>query len=104
VKKIFFDLYNGEIVEPISSLPKYMVIVHSGEIEELYTCFRVQNIADRGGQDWVDDQLHKEKQNWNDNASLRKDLRKFVRQNKFWFKQSNHFEKNPNRFIWIRFM
>lgn len=103
MKKIYFDLHNGEVGDPFGVLPKYMAIVKRGKVKEIYTCFRVQNIAEKGGQEWVDEQLSKEAHDWSECQWLMDTLSRYIMHPKHWFKDSNHTECAANRFIWIRF-
>lgn len=103
MKRIYFDLDNGVVRDPYAIFPKYMAIVKRGKVKELYTCFRVQNIADKGGQKWVDAELEDERKDWGSFHWLTESLNKYINHPKHWFKDTNHIEETFNRFIYIRF-
>ena len=103
MKKIYFNVVNGEVVEPFTSLPTYCAIVQKGLVTEIHACFSVQNII-KGGQGWVKEQVQNQAEIWKEhNPDLKKSLNRFVRQPKYWFKDTNHIESSYDRFIFIRF-
>lgn len=104
MKRIYFDLDNGRVRDPYAIFPKYMAIVSKGKVKELYTCFRIQNIPDKGGQRWVSEQLEEEKWAWENLDNLKDTLNSYIKHPKHWFKEQNHEESTFDRFTYIRFI
>lgn len=103
VKKIYFNLSNGTVVNHYSSLPPYYALVSKGKVKEIYACFSVSNIATHG-YDWLQERLDREVKIWDEyNPDLKNQLNRHVRKSEFWFKDTNFVEQNYNRFIYIRF-
>jgi hypothetical protein len=104
MKKLHFNVSNGEVVNPYSVLPPYYTLISKGMIKEIYMCFSVSNIANNG-QNWVQEQVEKELKIWEEyNSNLKKSLNKLVRSPKYWLKETNHTEQSYDRFIFIRFL
>lgn len=103
MKKIYFNLQNGAVVDPPESLPAYYALVSKGKVKEVYACFSVNNIQNYDS-DWVKNSLADKLERWDEwNPNLIKLLHVYVNQPRFWFKDTNHIEKSYDRFIYIRF-
>ncbi|AEO93710.1 gp452 [Bacillus phage G] len=102
MKKIYFNVSNGQIEDPNNSyFPRYKAMCRFGKIKEIYTLFSIDAILENG-QDWVDHQIKHEYKDWKYYSNLRKELQNFIAQPKFWFKRTNYKEGLTNKFVWIK--
>ena len=97
MRLLYFNISNGEVIQPSKALPAFRVTTNKMEIIQIETCFNVGNIIERG-MDWYFDQLDKEWVSWeHEHPHLMKSLKKFVRQEyiKHPFKYTNFIATNP---------
>lgn len=97
MRKVYFDINNGEIVKPRLILPaSYRAILDwRFKIIRIDACFSIQNIEIYGNK-WKEKELFNEYNDWNDYKWLMKSLKKYIRKNifKIVFKKDWNFVIN----------
>jgi hypothetical protein len=104
MKTIYFNLSNGEVVDPSKYLPAYKATIRKGYIAEIAVCFSLQNIT-KNGYEWVENNVKKEKEEWDRIDLLKNSLNFYIRK---WtllhpFKDTNFQESHFHRFVFIPF-
>jgi hypothetical protein len=80
MKKIFFDIDNGEVVKPRNiTAPAYLAVIEdeSLKITELYSCFSKFKL-EAYGYKWENAMLHQDCFEWVNYSWLMKSLRKYI--------------------------
>lgn len=76
MKYIYFNVSNGEIIEP-GPLPAYRALLDwKLKVVAFDVCFSKDSI-NRNGEEWAKEQLAKEKREWDNYKWLKKGLRRF---------------------------
>ncbi len=107
--KLYFQFDNGEIVKPYSAIPSFVAILDwKFQVKEIRTCFSTHVIDLRGGWHFVQSQLDKEKEYWDELPHIKKSFKKYLLQNIFslLFKKHDIYSNqiNDKRFIYIKFL
>lgn len=100
MKRVFFNVSNGEVVEPSEYLPAYYADVDGiGRVKEIAVCYSQANI-DRYGDLWALKELLRDREAWTCYKWLLRSLKKFVIRN--YFREFRDFEKELGpRFVYV---
>lgn len=103
MKKVYFELVNGEVVKPFTSLPPYYAVVdYKLQVTEIKICFSKDNIDSRGHV-WMMEQIVKAEKDWTDYKHLMKSLKRHILCNVFNSDKDNYEEELHPRFIYLTF-
>ncbi|CAM3525297.1 hypothetical protein PALU110988_27315 [Paenibacillus lupini] len=72
-RRVYFDIDNGYVIEPIISTPAMYAEVEGDEVKEIYACYSQANI-DRLGETWALGELLKDREAWTCYGWLRRSL------------------------------
>ncbi|USL89314.1 hypothetical protein vBBceHLY2_00038 [Bacillus phage vB_BceH_LY2] len=78
MRELYFEVSNGECIEPYTVLSVYRAILEHNKIIRIETCFNISNII-KHGYDWFQEQVKEENGFWSGNCPhLNKSLQKLV--------------------------
>lgn len=95
-KVIYFDVWNGVVIDPNQYSPPYSAVVKGMKVLELRACFAKANIK-RSGDAWALNQILKSREEWSSYPWLLPSLKKFMAFNYFreeWRDFENELAEN----------
>lgn len=104
MKKLYFDLDNGKVVEPRNAIaPAYYVIVdHKNIPQSVYTCFSKKKIELRGD-GWVKEGISNINEIWSVYHWLNSSLIKYVEDYSYLSEKQNYESEYKDDFVYLKF-
>lgn len=104
MKKLYFDIDNGEIVRPrgIDAPEYYVVLNDKNKIIELHTCFSRFNIANYGNT-WCESMLEIDNERWTHWRWLMEGLRRYVLIYSYLCDKQDYEDKYKDNYVYLKF-